>query len=822
MASLPSSRNSSRHSSSKQSSSKLSGSQASFQPQLPSPSILIVDDERRHAHSVAELLGLHEFHCDIETSSSQALERIASGGFDLVLLDLNMPELSGIDVLSTLRERRVDVAVIVLSGERDVSNVTPILRLGADDFLHKPFEPEQLINSVSNSLTRRRLITENATLAAEREETNRLHEFMVRASPDVIYMLDSDGNFQFLNKPLPSGLALESDLEQTRGQHWSEVITPELANRIRWRFNERRTGERATANYEIDIVGDDDEPQVVDFSAVGLYEQTGDQDRQYSGTYGVVRDVTRARLLDRQLAQSQEKFYGLFMDSPDAIFIAELDTGDLLEGNDNFRKLAAEMGIDTLTSDAFIWADAVDRAHFVEGLRQSPAFFEGHIEREVDTGTLVYNVTARILQLDGRDCMLASLRDRTEQERARADRRAMESRLQEANKMEALGNLAGGIAHDFNNILASIIGYAELILESRDLLDTVQVDSYLSEVVVASKRARDLIAQMLQFTRTSRKAAEPVDVGVVIDDVFRMLRAAIPSTITIRTRLDDSLPAVLIDTMQFQQVLMNLLINASDAIDGTGSISIEARSGQQVRTCAACGERLSSEHCVLSVTDTGHGIPDNLLPRIFERYMTTRDPGESSGTGMGLWLIQSLVHDNGGHITVRSSVGEGTEFRIHLPFASSETSADRASSNAPATTIGHEPKEPIGGQVVVVDDEVSVSGFISEVLRSKGFDVAVFNDARAAHEHIERNIGDIELLITDQRMPALTGIELAERARALRAELPVILISGFSDLERLRAARAMGIDRILAKPFHISELLDAVKELAAVASNSEP
>ncbi len=785
-------------------------------------SILIVDDERRHAASVADLLSLHRFHCQIETDSRRTVERARSEAIDLIILDLNMPGMSGIDVLGALREARLDVAVIVLSGEEAVSNVTPILRLGADDFMHKPFEPQQLINSVTNSLTRRRLIAENESLAAERRETNRLHEFMVQASPDVIYMLDPEGRFEFINQPLPDGLATTTD---PHGQPWQDVLNPELAERIAWRFNERRTGDRATRHYEMDIVGADGKPRVIDFSARGLYKAGDGQDeRIYTGTYGVVRDVTHARLIDRQLSQSQEKFYSLFMDSPDAIFISELDTGTLLEGNDNFRLLSQQLGAEEAGFDAFVWASAVERAHFIEGLRQSPTFFETHIERAISGQPALYNVTARVLQLDGVDCMLASLRDRTEEHRASTDRRAMESRLQEANKMEALGNLAGGIAHDFNNILASIIGYAELILESRDMLTEEQVETYLSEVVVASKRARDLIAQMLKFTRGSRKEVSAVAVSSVIEDVSKMLRAAIPSTIRMTPRLDHSLEPVHIDKLEFQQILMNLLVNASDAIEGTGAITIEGRPGQQVSACAACGERLEGEHCVLSVSDTGHGIPQALLPRIFERYMTTREPGHSSGSGMGLWLIQKLVHDNGGHITVRSTVGEGTEFRIHLPYASQSAAA---SANARASAVPASDVDPAAlsltqptvrktdGQIIVVDDEVSVSSFISEVLRSHGFDAVVFNDSLNAQSYLTENIDAISLMITDQRMPGLNGIELATHALALRESLPIVLITGYSDNDKLDQARSMGIKHILSKPFHISEMLECVRSLLA-------
>ena len=203
---------------------------------------------------------------------------------------------------------------------------------------------------------------------------------------------------------------------------------------------------------------------------------------------------------------------------------------------------------------------------------------------------MFFEVNARQLEIDGAACVLATVRDRTAEHRAEMDRLLLQNQLQQASKMEAIGQLAGGIAHDFNNILASIIGYAELVQNARERLEPAQIDKYLSEVVTAGHRARDLISQMLTFTRANRGDPCSVDISEAITDVSRMLRAAIPTTIDIETEFADDLANVIADPVQLQQIIINLLINARDAIKGNGRIRIRAARGQQTSPCACCGE----------------------------------------------------------------------------------------------------------------------------------------------------------------------------------------------------------------------------------------
>ncbi len=774
--------------------------------------ILIIDDDPGYGASVRDLLATYSYQANFTENSQEGLELLKQDSYQVLILDLNMPETSGMNILEELAATNADVKTIVLSGEPTLNSVTPILRLGAYDYLQKPFEPQQLLTSVTNALDHYQLEKRNRSMASEVEVSHELHEFLVNSTPDIIYMLDEDGNFNFINKQLHNIFKVKP--EDLQGHPWERLLGDRLATILHHRFNERRTGSRATRNYEFDFLAPDGQQRIMEFSATGLYDDhSPGNDGRFVGTYGVLRDVTQSRLTARKLEQSQQKFYSLFMDSPDAVFITRVEDGHLIEGNDNFRRIKHAVGAGDLESDAFIFPSPESRQHFVQALKETPSHFRTVIERDLSGQTHFFEVSARILELEGEDCMIGTLRDRTQERVAESDRLNLQNQLQQATKMEALGQLAGGIAHDFNNILASIIGYAELVLTARERFESEQIDAYLGEVITAGHRARDLISQMLTFTRANRGDPCSVDIVEAINDVSRMLRAAIPTSIDINSEYEDDLPPVMADPVQLQQVILNLMINARDAISGNGSITLKLSRGHQDVPCTSCTERLHGEHIVLSVTDTGHGIPEELRTKVFEMYFTTREPGK--GTGFGLWLINNLIHEYDGHISLESTVGQGTTFHIHLPIAEPLQSVAPEETLAAASSLG---------PIVVVDDEVSLSNFIGEVLRDSGHNVVIFNESPSALRYMETHGDEVSVMITDQAMPVMTGLELSEHVKKLYPDLPIILITAFTASKDTQRMERIGIGRFLAKPFRIDELMDAISELTldSVATASTP
>ncbi len=761
---------------------------------MSSAQVLVVDDDAGHAASVRELLSAHGYSVDFELEGSEGLRRIKAEGVDVLILDLDMPNMSGIDMLQALGTDSNGLKTIVVSGESHVAKITPILRLGAYDYLPKPYEPEQLLASVRNAVIRTQLERENREMLDEKEAANRRDAFLINASPDLIYMLDVAGRFTFLNDQLRDVFGYHR--EALIGRDWSVLVAPDLRSQLQHHIDERRTGERATQHLEFEYHDPRGRLHVMELSAMGLYDGTRPKAAEFAGTYGILRDVTESRRTARALAQSQQKFYALFMNSPDAVFISRLSDGHLIEANDNFARMMDELGSAHNTSDLSVWGDAEQRAAFVEGLTHSPRRHATMLERSFLGIRRYFRVTGRTLDIDNEPCLIASIEDVTAQKQSEQDRLNLETQLQQASKMEAIGKLAGAIAHDFNNILASIIGYTELSLASPAGADPTQVHGYLREVISAGQRARDLISQMLTFTRAHRGKPAIIKVSDSIAEVSRMLRAAIPKTIHMETTAADNEPAVEIDPVQLQQVVLNLLINARDSISGNGRIDVRVGCVSAQGRCASCDAALSGEFVEIAVADTGHGISEELLPRIFDMFVSTRAPG--SGTGIGLWLIHTLVHEYEGHVTVETSP-RGTTFRVLLPVEQSQRQTGASAEPSP------------DGHILVVDDEVSVGNFIGEVLLNAGYQALVFNDSVAAFDYVGAHFNELALILTDQSMPQVSGLEVAELARSLPKPPPVVIITGYADKADKARIADLGVAQVLSKPFRIEDLLEAVR-----------
>ena len=768
--------------------------------------LLLVDDDQRLLHSLEALLSSHGFDVHAVSTGAQAIELLRRGSFDVVVLDLNMPGVGGVDILSFLAADNHNVKSIVVSGESSPARIAPVLRHGASDYLLKPCAPAQLIASINNQLARKRLEDENETMQERIEQSDQLHRYLVNQSPDVIYMLDEAGNFTFLNSKVNE--VFGCDRTTLLGQHWTALFDDEDEFSARFRFDERRTGTRATRHFELRArpVGTNRE-RYLEVTSMGIWRPGTDGAPAFAGTYGVARDVTERRATALALAESQRKFYSLFQSSPDAIFISRMHDGAILEGNAGFRALIesqAKRVPAAMESDSFLWPTAGARALFVGRVTPVAERVKLEVVLELEEGPRHFELATRLLMVEGDECILGTLRDLTATKTSERERLALENQLQQARKLEAIGQLAGGIAHDFNNILASMIGYTELAAENDDRIDATKRRGYLSQVIDAGQRARDLIAQMLSFSRTNRDNAAHIDLGREVEHTLRILRAAIPTTIDIHYEPSvPALPAVFMDPVHLQQVLINLFVNARDAIDGIGEIKLTARWQHEHGTCVSCNGEFSGEWVTLEVADTGSGIATELLPRIFDRFVTSRESGQ--GTGIGLAVVHSFVHEYGGHLQIDSRIGGGTTFKVFLPSSDEVARPAIPPANmALALSLGGV------GRILVVDDEASVGNMMSEALRSAGYEVVLYNDPIAAWEHIEARPEELDLIVTDQTMPRLSGLELTDRVRKLADAPPVVLVTGYQDTAR---ARAVGVDRVLLKPFSLAELLTISREM---------
>jgi PAS domain S-box-containing protein len=763
--------------------------------------LLLLDENAAYLRSLQVLFTAEGYHATATGSAREAAELIERLPFDLVLLDPGTRGVAAGDLLGRIRSLGGNIKTLIVTAETSSSRLVPMLRAGASDCLTRPCPPEQLTAAVRNLLERKRLEDENARMQRQVEASDQLHRYLVDHSPDLIFMLDEGGRFSFVNDRCASILGMGR--EQLLGQHWSLLFDADGAALARHHFDERRTGERATSHLELRLSLPQPDGTArtcfVELTAQGIWRNGPGGARVFAGTYGVARDVTARRRAAAALAATEEKFHGLIDSSPDAIFTARIEDGRLLECNASFRTMLRTVAPDSdLQTDTALWPDQNARRYFIDRLHGSPE----RLEHEIVTGTgsnqRVLSMTARALQIDGAPGFIASLRDLSAQRVAEIERLELEGELQQARKLEAIGQLAGGIAHDFNNILASIIGFTELAMLAGEGTPAEQRREYLRQVIIAGNRARDLIAQLLSFGRAHRTNAREIQLRDEIEAAASMLRATIPKSIDLATGdVDAALPSVVMDPVHLQQVLVNLCVNARNAISGYGAIRIGAGLRQVRARCASCGEEVDGEWLAITVADTGSGIDPALRPRVFDRFVSGRAGGR--GTGMGLTVTHSVVHDYGGHILLDSTPGHGTTFAILLPVA-----ATRA-VDAGTAARGQ-------GTVLVVDDEASVANFVAEALRTAGFATIVCHDADAAFERVCAADGQLALVITDQTMPRQSGLELAARVRARDPGLPIVLMTGFDNPVRDDPAAGQHIDRLLMKPFRMDELVELARE----------
>ena len=391
----------------------------------------------------------------------------------------------------------------------------------------------------------------------------------------------------------------------------------------------------------------------------------------------------------------------------------------------------------------------------------------------------------------------------TEEDRARLD-----VQLRQVQRMEAIGQLTGGIAHDFNNILACILGYTDLAIQLYGNEPDSKLGKYLREVFQAGERARELVSQMLLFSRGGKGEPKALLLQDSIEETLRMLKSMLPTTIEVDFVPNRNVGPVMIDPVQFQQLVMNLCVNASGALGVHGTLTVRVMNKSiEGDICASCHGKVEGTFVEVEVTDNGEGIPFEVQEKIFEPFFTTKPVGK--GTGMGLSVVHGIVHEHGGHILLESQPDQGASFKVL--FKSVEEKAQDQSRRDAAMR-----KSQLngGGQwIMIVDDEEAIVGLFRDIFKSWGYEVAAFTESRKALERFKAQPDVFKLLLTDQTMPKLTGVELAREVLAIRPDLPIILCTGYSELVDEKKAKELKIRGFLHKPVEIYRLSNLVKKL---------
>ena len=532
---------------------------------------------------------------------------------------------------------------------------------------------------------------------------------------------------------------------------------------------------------------------------------------------GFTREITERKQAEEALRASEEQYRAVFNASADALVLwnsrsERVDVNPAYERMYGYRRAEVLAGV---RAGELPDEHRQLQAHLIE-LTLAGQSFHGEIETVRRSGErFPIEVRTIPIRYRGEPHVLAVIRDLTERRRVENERAQLEAQLRQAQKMEAIGQLTGGIAHDFNNLLTSIMGYMALASEREASLADRRLAGYLAQAQRSCERARDLIQQMLMFSRGQRGSPRTLPLGPLVHDALASVRPALPASVTLSDEVATAAPLVRVDPLQVEQVLLNLCLNARDAIDGAGTVRVDVRSARADGfVCSGCRARFNGEFVELSVADDGHGMAPSVVERIFEPFFSTKETGK--GTGMGLAMVHGIVHEHGGHVVVESAPGRGSRFRVLWPALPPDV---HEASMPPGATAESErrPRPALTGSVLVVDDEVAVGEFMRELLETWGLHAMFVPQGQAALELLSRSDASFDAVITDQAMPRMTGIQLARALRDSRIDVPVILYTGYVEGLAQADLQAAGVRAVLGKPVD-PEALEAALARVLIAA----
>jgi PAS domain S-box-containing protein len=533
------------------------------------------------------------------------------------------------------------------------------------------------------------------------------------------------------------------------------------------------------------------------------------------------REITERKLAEQSLRASEGQYRAIFNASADALVLWN-SRSQRVDVNPAYERMYGYSRDEVLGGARGRDVPAEHRQRQVEIIARTLSGERCHEEIEtVRRSGERFPIEVRTIPIlhRGEPHVLAMIRDLTERRRVEQDRAQLEAQLRQAQKMEAIGHLAGGIAHDFNNILTSIMGYIALAAERDAAVGDDQLAKYLHQANLSCERARDLIQQILTFSRGRKSERQPMSLARVVRESTNLLRSSLPATLELVSDLDANAPPAMLDPVQAGQVLLNLCINARDATAGSGAVRLAVRGVMlDDGVCASCRQPVRGEFTELVVQDTGPGIAPAVMERMFEPFFTTKDVGK--GSGMGLSTVHGIVHEHGGHILVESTPRRGATFRVLFPAldrAQRDSGADAASPKS--SCLGG---PSLTGHVLVVDDEAMVGEFMRDLLESWGLRVTLTVNGAEAQDTFAIDPSRFHAVITDQTMPRLTGLALTRELLAVRPDLPVILYTGYSEgltEADAKAAGALALVHKPVKPFALRALLESA--LAARVPRTE-
>ena len=604
-------------------------------------------------------------------------------------------------------------------------------------------------------------------------------EMVIRNLPVILFALDATGRFS----------VIEGQGLRVHGVESRDLAGNDVFNRLGSIPEVTALARRALSGEEIAATANI-RGREYEINALPIRNEAG----QFIGVSGVATDISR-----RIRAEEEQLRLSAAIEQVAEIILVTNRDGIIEYVNPAFERITGHTREDVTGRTPRILKSGTHGPEFYREMWEtllSGQVWRGYLTNRKKDGT-TYDEEANISPIFDRNGEIMNF---VAVKRDVSQERSLERQLRQAQKMEAIGTLAGGIAHDFNNILFPIIGFTELALEMAGAENVER--RYLESILSAAARARDLVWQILTFSRQTENERTPIQVRPIVKEALKLLRASIPATIEIRHGIEAVGGLVMADPTQIHQVVMNLCANAYQAMEETGGIlDVRLREMEVDSDHAATREIREGRYLLLSVGDSGPGMDAATMERIFDPYFTTKEQGK--GTGLGLATVHGIVVGCKGEIRVESEWGKGTTFNVYLPVIEQKP--------RPEARFLPEVEHGAGERILLVDDEAPIVILMQEVLHSLGYEVAGRTSSLEAVAIFEKEPEGFDLVISDLSMPNLDGLELAERLRAIRPEVPIILCSGFSERVTDAHAERLGIVASLMKPVARADLAQVIR-----------
>ena len=721
--------------------------------------ILVVDDERSIRATVKAFLELDGHSVETAEEAESAMAVLRSKPMDVVLTDIILPRISGVDLLRRIRDTTPGVQIIMMTGEPTLETAAESLRHGAVDYLQKPVGKNDILRAVRTALHVKHLSDEKLRLAEENQNYMNHLEQLVETRTHAL-------------------AASEAAL-----RHRAEELS--ILNRLARKVNESMTVDGSIQ------CGLSEMAKAVAADLAVFFLRTGG-DLVLRGTFP---EQSEMEWQPERVHTVGTCLCGLAVSEDRAIYSSDIRSDSRCTMEEcrkaGFRSFAAlplradSETIGVLGIASLQQRDFIEHASFLEALANEMCI-------GLNKSLLYEREQQHAVELN------ASLSRIQEGE---TERLRLLQQLQRSQRLEAIGTLASGIAHDFNNILAVVIGCTELAL-LRTPKESKAWQS-LEMVLSAGQRAKDLVKQILAFSRQSEEERKPIQITRTVKEVLKFMRASLPATIEIREDIDSDSGAILADPVQIHQIMMNLCTNAHHAMSEKGGVlevklmSVNLGSGEDT----VHPDLKPGPYVKVTVKDTGCGMDEATKVKIFDPYFTTKAKGV--GTGLGLAVVHGLVQNHGGAITVESEAGKGSVFNLYFPAIQKE---------AVEETLIQETM-PIGREhILLVDDEPVLLDMSREMLEYLGYSVETRTSSVEALALFSAQPNRFDLVITDMTMPFMTGDKLAKELLRIRADIPIVVCTGYSERIQDEQAKATGIRAFVMKPILMAKMAKAIRD----------